>query len=534
MNRVIAYLIIILLCFHPLYGNNFLRINSNKIEYNNSIKIYYINSITWSGNSVFSDKYLNNILNIKKGSIVNNINIIEAINNIINMYQYKGYYFTKIQHIVNYNNNKINLFFNITEGNKSYINKIIIKGDHNININIINKLLYTFVGALYDYNDIVKTVNNLQNTDLFDNDNIAVSIIPNDILQCIDIEYLLHKKKHYKLKLSGGIENLYIVYNVVLNFNNFSIRKILNIKSENYNLEKLLLELSKNNFNQLNLNLIYNNFFLLKENLFNFYNKMYISNYRYKDFFLKKQNKEYGFNIGIKNNSIFYLKNVYNNIFIKLLKFDFYNKKSSNFISINNEISYNSLNDIFLPQKGTKINFNIELMPIIGNSKLIELYKLQFSYDNFLKLYNDIIFHINYNIGYIYQLNNVNHLSLNDISAINYAYNIRGYPYDNNVSKKNKLIYNKYTFEVHYHTNIKSNILHNIIIIAFIDINNNYNGNLTYNQIINKINLSGGVGIKILIPLIGPISINFGLPLIPFMNDIDFKNLISLNISKYI
>jgi outer membrane protein insertion porin family len=195
---------------------------------------YYFRNITWSGNYVYSDQTLNNILGIEKGDIYDMSLVQTKLTfnpngpDIQGLYMDDGYLFFNVQPTeVKIDNDSIDLEMRVFEGSQAIINKIIIKGNDRTNDHVILRELRTLPGRKFSRTDIIRTQQRLSQMGFFDPEQIGINPIPNPANGTVDIEYTLVEKPGDQIELSGGWGgSLGFIGTLGLVFNNFSLRNV--------------------------------------------------------------------------------------------------------------------------------------------------------------------------------------------------------------------------------------------------------------------------------------------------------------------
>ena len=228
------------------------RIVSDTIENNNeSIDIsidliegskYTFGKIDYLGNSVYTDKQLNQILSIKEGDTYNGVELEKKIadrsdpdaDDLSNLYQNNGYLFSSITPVeVNADGNIIDLEIRINEGKPAYFNKISVVGNNKTNDHVIYREIRTRPGQLYSKANVFRSLRELGQLGFFDPQLISPdfkNINPND--GTVDLEYTLVETGSSQIELQGGYGGGGFIGTLGLSFNNFSIKDIF--KKEAY------------------------------------------------------------------------------------------------------------------------------------------------------------------------------------------------------------------------------------------------------------------------------------------------------------
>lgn len=199
-------------------------------------KRFYYRNITWSGNYLRNSDTLSLILGVKKGDLYNPEELEKKINgkpqqDVSSYYMDDGYLYFSCQPIeMAIDGDSIDIEMRITEGKQATINKIILNGNTKTSDHVVMREILTKPGQKFSKTDLVETVQMLSKLGYFDPQKIDPKPIPqND--GTVNIEYNVEEKSNDNIELSGGwsgIQGIIGTFGIV--FNNFAIRKILNLK----------------------------------------------------------------------------------------------------------------------------------------------------------------------------------------------------------------------------------------------------------------------------------------------------------------
>jgi outer membrane protein insertion porin family len=197
-------------------------------------KKYYFRDIIWSGNYVYEDKVLAQILGVEKGDIYDMELINKRLNynptgaDISSLYMDDGYLFFNIQPVeVRVEGDSIDVEMRIFEGTQATINKIVIKGNDRTNDHVILREIRTLPGQKFSRTELIRTQRELSQLGYFDPEKIGINPVPNPNDGTVDIEYSLEERPSDQIELSGGWGGMFgFVGTLGLVFNNFSIRNI--------------------------------------------------------------------------------------------------------------------------------------------------------------------------------------------------------------------------------------------------------------------------------------------------------------------
>ncbi|MBD0833025.1 outer membrane protein assembly factor BamA [Aestuariibaculum sediminum] len=225
---------------------------------------YTFGDITFIGNTVYSNQYLNRILRIKKGDTYNGVLLQKRIADdtkpdgfdITNEYQNHGYLFSTINPVeVSADNNVIDMEIRIIEGKPAYFNTVSVVGNDKTNDHVIYREIRTRPGQLYSKANVVRTVRELGQLGFFDAQEISPDFKnanPNE--GTIDMEYSVKETGSSQIELQGGYGGGGFIGTLGLSFNNFAIKDIF--KKEAYKPipmgdgQKLALRLQASRFYQ--------------------------------------------------------------------------------------------------------------------------------------------------------------------------------------------------------------------------------------------------------------------------------------------
>ena len=203
-------------------------------------KKYYFRNITWTGNSVYSSETLQGILNIQKGDVYDMVTMEKRLYgggkqneyDVSKLYRDNGYLFFNVQPVeVNIQGDSVDVEMRIVEGKQATLNRIIINGNDLTNERVVRRQLFTRPGYLFRQSDYERSVREIASLGQFDPEAImspgAVTPIPDQNNNTVDIVYNVTEKPSSQLELSGGWGGNTFVATAGISFNNFSTRRIL-------------------------------------------------------------------------------------------------------------------------------------------------------------------------------------------------------------------------------------------------------------------------------------------------------------------
>ncbi|MFK7834347.1 MAG: outer membrane protein assembly factor BamA [Winogradskyella sp.] len=199
---------------------------------------YTFGKITFVGNTVYSDRQLASLLQIKEGDTYNGVELRERIADdtnpdaldLTNAYQNFGYMFSTINPVeVSAEGNVIDMEIRISEGKPAYFNNVTVVGNDVTNDHVIYREIRTRPGELYRKTDIIRTIRELGQLGFFDAQQIAPNVKnPNPVDGTLDVEYSVVEQGSSQIQLQGGYGGGGFIGTLGLSFNNFSIKDILN------------------------------------------------------------------------------------------------------------------------------------------------------------------------------------------------------------------------------------------------------------------------------------------------------------------
>ena len=219
----------------PVFNEN--ETISLKIEIEEGKK-YYIGDIEFTGNTIYSDKYLKRKLGLFRGDVYNAIllekQVADASNpdadDITNLYQNNGYMFSNVTPVeTGVRNDTIDFEIRISEGKLTYFKNITVTGNDKTNDHVVYRELRTKPGQVYSKQKIIRSLRELGQMGFFDAEQLVPNIKnPNPNEGTVDVEYSVVEKGASQIELQGGYGGGGFIGTLGLSFNNFSIKNIFN------------------------------------------------------------------------------------------------------------------------------------------------------------------------------------------------------------------------------------------------------------------------------------------------------------------
>lgn len=200
---------------------------------------YYFGEINFVGNSVYNDQLLREVLGIERGDVYNGVLLQERIasrknpdaQDVTNLYQNNGYMFASVNPVeVAVRQDTIDFEVRIYEGKEVYFENVWVEGNDRTNDHVIYRELRTRPGQKYRKSDIIRTIRELAQLQLFDAENIEPDIVnPDPQSGTTDLVYRVQESGQSQIELQGGYGGGGFVGTLGLSFNNFSLRNIFNL-----------------------------------------------------------------------------------------------------------------------------------------------------------------------------------------------------------------------------------------------------------------------------------------------------------------
>ena len=528
---------------------------------------YKFGDISFVGNKIYSDKELNQVLNIKKYDIFNQSILDQKIFgsekgvDISSLYLDDGYLFFNATPIEkNVSNNIIDLEIRIYEGEQARINRVSIKGNTKTNDHVIMREIRTKPGNLFKRSEIMRTQRELAQLQYFDPESFDVKIDPDPSKNKVDITYILAEKSSDQIQLQGGWGAGRVVGSLGLTFNNFSTKNIFNKKSwdplPSGDGQRLSLTASSNGIYYQQYRMSFVEPWLGNKKP----NSLSVS--LYKSITSNGQTGENrqaveltGFTVGLgqrlKNPDDYFT--IYNGInfqqyeLINSQSFFSFSNGFSNNINYEVRLGRNSIDQLVYPRSGSNFSLSLKLTPpysmfekkdynSIGDQekfKWIEYYKWNFKSAWYSSFTEKLVLNTKLEMGLLGAYNNQLgiapferfYVGGDGLSGMGMVYDgreliaLRGYQNNSVSSETGASIYNKYVTELRYA--ISLNPASTVYVLGFLEAGNAWDKFDDFNPF--SVKRSAGIGVRIMLPMIGMMGVDYGwgfddIPTIPNAN----------------
>lgn len=525
---------------------------------------YYVRNIDWVGNFKYSDKELNEKLDIKKGDVYDRQKIDERTqfagpggDDINSLYSDDGYLFFRLDVVeVRAENDSVDLEMRMSEGEQATIKRIILKGNNRTSDHVILREIRTLPGQKYSRQELIRTIQELGQLGYFDPEQINPQPIPNLADGTVDIVFDLVEKSSDQIQLSGGFGGPFgFVGTVGLSLNNFSVRNIGDwSKWRPYpsgDGQKLSLQLQSNGRRFRSTSLVFSEPWLGGRKPNNFT----VSLSRTSNRTINPVNndllgflKATGVTIGLGRrlrwpDDYFQIQNSISYQFFDVFNFGNtlgFSTGQSNSLTFNTTISRSNIDNPTFPKYGSQFTLSINATPpwsLLNPSKFegditdaerykfVEYHKWMMDLSIFLPLNNKFVINARAHVGFIGTytsktdsgpferfflggngLNGANNFVIGqDIIAL------RGYddnsivPVDASTGFRGGVVYNKFVAELRYPVSLKPSST--IYLLAFGEAGNTWNDFSEYTP--RKLFRSAGVGARIFLPAFGLLGVDW-------------------------
>jgi outer membrane protein insertion porin family len=516
---------------------------------------YLFGDVSFVGNTKFTNEELSSQLGIDKGDVFNQSILDSRLfgsqegTDISSLYLDDGYLFFNATPVeIATNNNTIDIEVRLYEGEQARLNKISVKGNTKTQDHVIMRELRTRPGDLFKRSDIMRSQRELAQMQYFDPEAFDVKIDPNPSRNEVDVTYIVSEKSSDQIQLQGGWGGGRVVGSLGLTFNNFSSRNIFNGSKwrplPSGDGQRLSLTARSNGAYYQNYMMSFTEPWLggkKPTSLSVSLSKSISSNGLNGD--ERQEIQVSGLSLGIgkrlKNpDDYFTLYNGLNFIQYKLSNsqsfFSFRNGESNN-VNYQVNLGRNSVDQLNFPRQGSNFLMSIKLSPpysIFDNVddyssltdqekyKWVEYYKWKFKATWFSPFTEKLILATKTEFGFLGGYNDQLGISPferfyvggDGLSGMGYMNDgrelvaLRGYSNNSLSPQTGATIYNKYTAEIRYALSL--NPTSTMYALAFLEAGNAWEDFDNFNPF--GVKRSVGIGVKIMLPMIGMMGLDYG------------------------
>ena len=516
---------------------------------------YLFGDVSFIGNTRYTNEELSSQLGIDKGDVFNQSILDSRLfgsqegTDISSLYLDDGYLFFNATPVeIATNNNTIDIEVRLYEGEQARLNKISVQGNTKTQDHVIMRELRTRPGDLFKRSDIMRSQRELGQLQYFDPEAFDVKIDPNPARNEVDVKYIVSEKSSDQIQLQGGWGGGRVVGSLGLTFNNFSSRNIFNGSKwrplPSGDGQRLSLTARSNGAYYQNYMMSFTEPWLggkKPTSLSVSLSKSISSNGLTGD--ERQEIQVSGLSLGIgkrlKNpDDYFTLYNGLNFIQYKLSNsqsfFSFRNGESNN-VNYQVNLGRNSVDQLNFPRQGSNFLLSIKLSPPYSmfdnidnyssltdqeKYKWVEYYKWKFKATWFSPFTEKLILATKTEFGFLGGYNDQLGISPferfyvggDGLSGMGYMNDgrelvaLRGYSNNSLSPQTGATIYNKYTAEIRYALSL--NPTSTMYALAFLEAGNAWEDFDNFNPF--GIKRSVGIGVKIMLPMIGMMGLDYG------------------------
>ena len=513
-------------------------------------------NITFVGNTKYSNEELSRILSIKAGDIFDKSILRSRIegsatgNDISSLYLDDGYLFFNANPIETATqNNEIDLEIRIHEGEQARINMVVVNGNIKTNDHVIMREIRTKPGDLFKRSDIIRTQRELAALDYFNPETLGnIDIEPDPVRNTVNITYNVEEKSSDKINLQGGWGAGRVIGTLMLEFKNFSSSNLFKPNQWGGILpsgdgQRLTLSASSNG-------VYYQNYRLsFMEPWMGGKKPTSLSLSLYRNVFSNGQEGDdrestqiTGFTIGIGKrlqvpDDFFTFSNSVNFQQYKLensQSFFSFKDGTSNNINYTATLGRNSVDQPTFPRRGSSFSLSLKVTPPYSlfrdanyadssdqvKYKYMEFYKWNFKSKWFSSFTDKLVLATRLEMGLLGMYNKKMgaapferfYVGGDGLSGMGYQFDgrelisLRGYSNNSVSPTTGGTIYNRYSAELRYA--ISLNPASTVYVLGFLEAGNSWDSFDYFNPF--SVKRSAGVGVRITIPMMGLMGLDYG------------------------
>lgn len=513
-------------------------------------------NITFVGNTKYSNEELSRILSIKAGDIFDKSILRSRIegsatgNDISSLYLDDGYLFFNANPIETATqNNEIDLEIRIHEGEQARINMVVVNGNIKTNDHVIMREIRTKPGDLFKRSDIIRTQRELAALDYFNPETLGnIDIEPDPVRNTVNITYNVEEKSSDKINLQGGWGAGRVIGTLMLEFKNFSSSNLFKPNQWGGILpsgdgQRLTLSASSNG-------VYYQNYRLsFMEPWMGGKKPTSLSLSLYRNVFSNGQEGDdrestqiTGVTIGIGKrlqvpDDFFTFSNSVNFQQYKLensQSFFSFKDGTSNNINYTATFGRNSVDQPTFPRRGSSFSLSLKVTPPYSlfrdanyadssdqvKYKYMEFYKWNFKSKWFSSFTDKLVLATRLEMGLLGMYNKKMgaapferfYVGGDGLSGMGYQFDgrelisLRGYSNNSVSPTTGGTIYNRYSAELRYAINL--NPASTVYVLGFLEAGNSWDSFDYFNPF--SVKRSAGVGVRITIPMMGLMGLDYG------------------------
>ena len=201
---------------------------------------YYIRNVNWVGNSKYETEHLQKLLSVKSGDVYDKKSIHKRLGigkeanpddmSISSLYQNDGYLVSQIEPAeIVVGADSLDLELRVFEGKQFTINNVGISGNMRVDDEVIRRELYTRPGELYNRALLMQTIRTLAGMQHFNEEAIMPDIkLVQGASDLVDVNWPLEEKASDQFNIAAGWGSGTFVGSVGITLNNLSVRNFFN------------------------------------------------------------------------------------------------------------------------------------------------------------------------------------------------------------------------------------------------------------------------------------------------------------------
>ncbi len=201
---------------------------------------YYIRNVNWVGNSKYETEHLQRLLSVKSGDVYDKKSIHKRLGigkeanpddmSISSLYQNEGYLVSQIEPAeIVVGADSLDLELRVFEGKQFTINNVGISGNMRVDDEVIRRELYTRPGELYNRALLMQTIRTLAGMQHFNEEAIMPDIkLVQGASDLVDVNWPLEEKASDQFNIAAGWGSGTFVGSVGITLNNLSVRNFFN------------------------------------------------------------------------------------------------------------------------------------------------------------------------------------------------------------------------------------------------------------------------------------------------------------------
>lgn len=210
---------------------------------------YFFGDITWKGNLKYDDELLTSILNIEKGEVFSPELLMRRLQldpneqDVASLYLNDGYLFFRADPVETaIRNDTVDLEIRIFEGPQADVEDIILQGNEQTYDHVVLREMRTLPGQKFSRSALIRSQREIVNLGYFDPEVMDIAPQPDPQTGTVDIKFILSERSNDQITLQGGYGGVIrdqdgnriaggVIATVGLQFNNFSIRNLFNLRA---------------------------------------------------------------------------------------------------------------------------------------------------------------------------------------------------------------------------------------------------------------------------------------------------------------